>query len=166
MLNFIIDSALQHHKNILIIGSPRSGTHPLGAEIAKISNAKNLGEICMTGYCNNPWDDIEKLTNTKRLTVGHVVQLSSKIVLAEDVDRIKKHSIIVNIKRRDKLNQFASWMYFRVLDPTGLYGWHNHTSDKIKIQPGQLTAQNTITGQTIVSNGTIFATTIIGYLRD
>jgi hypothetical protein len=141
MLKFIIDSALQQNKNILIVSSPRSGTHPLGAEIAAISGAKNMQEICMVGYCNNPWDDIEKMANTKRLTVGQLVQLTPKIVLAENIDKIKKHNVIVNIKRRDKLNQFASWMYFRVLDPTGLYGWHNHTNDKIKIQPGQLTAQ-------------------------
>ena len=143
MLNHIIESAKTQQKNILIMGSPRSGTHALGAEISTLSGCNNLGEICMTGYCNDPWNDIDKLVDTNKLTVAHVVQLTPKIILAEDVVRIKKSNIIVNIKRRDKVNQFASWMYFRVLDPTGLHGWHNHTANKTKLTPGQIEAQET-----------------------
>jgi len=143
MLEQIIESAKTQQKNILIISSPRSGTHALGSEISTLSGCDNLGEICMTGYCDNPWTDIDKLANADKLTVAHMVQLTPKIILAKDIGRIKKSNIIVSVKRRDKVKQFASWMYFRVLDPTGLYGWHNHTKVKTKLTPGQIEAQET-----------------------
>jgi hypothetical protein len=143
MLDHIIESAKTQQKNILIISSPRSGTHALGSEISALLGCDNLGEICMVGYCDNPWTDIDRLVNKNKLTVAHLVQLTPKIILAEDVDRIKKSNVVVNIKRRDKVKQFASWMYFRVLDPTGLYGWHNHTTNKTKLKPGDIEAQET-----------------------
>ena len=140
MYQTIIDCANQHQKNILIIGSPRSGTHALSAELCAISGATNLAEICKVGYCNDPWDDINKLSHAEIMTIGQVVQLTPKLILAENIDKIKQYNIIVNIKRTDKVKQFASWMYFRVMDPTGLYGWHNHTVYKTRIKEKEITA--------------------------
>lgn len=138
MYQIIVDLALQKNKNILVIGSPRSGSHALSAELCALGNGKNLTEICKVGYCKNPWDDIDKLSNSTRLTTAQVVQLTPKLILAENVDRIKKQNIIVNIRRRDKVAQFASWIYFRVSDPTGLHGWHNHTANNTRVQPGSV----------------------------
>lgn len=141
MLNQIVDCAVANKKNILIIGTPRSGTHALGAELSAISKARNLGEICMVGRSNEPWHEINKLYNTQRLTVAQIVQLIAKMHLARDVATIKHHNVIVNIRRRDKVKQFASWIYFRVRDPTGLHGWHNHSADKTNVEQYSFEAQ-------------------------
>lgn len=140
MIENIIQSARDKNKNILIIGSPRSGTHALASEITALSGAINQGEICKVGYCTDPWQDISQLNNMTRLTVAHIVQLTPKLTLAEDVDRIKQRNVIINIKRSNKVDQFASWIYFRVLDPTGLHGWHNHTAEKTRVAPNQIVA--------------------------
>ena len=140
IIDKIIDSAKSQNKNILIIGAPRSGTHALGAEISNTALAKNLGEICQVLDKPEPWNEIQKLYNTPTLTVGHVVQLTPKMYLARDVKTIKKHTVVVNIRRLDKVKQFASYVYFRVMDPTGLHGWHNHTAVKTRIQPGSFEA--------------------------
>lgn len=124
-LKNIVDEAKCKNKNILIVGSPRSGTHVLGDNLSSMDNKlSNLGEICMVGYTKNPWNDIEKLEQQSN-QVAHIVQLTPKITLASNIDRIKQCCIIVNIIRKDKLGQFASWIYSRYLDPTGLHGWHN-----------------------------------------
>lgn len=141
MLDKIIQTARDTNKQILILAAPRTGTHALGQEIAVLSGAKNFGEICMTGYCDDPWQDIHGLIDCKVFAVGHVVQLTPKMVLAENVEKIKKRCVLVNIKRKDLVSQFASSMYFRVLDPTGLHGWHNHSKQKTRLQPGQIVAK-------------------------
>jgi len=140
MYQTIVDLAMQKNKNILVIASPRSGSHALSAELCALGNGKNLAEICMVGYCKNPWDDIDKLSISTKLTTAQIVQLTPKLLLAENVDRIKQQNIIVNIRRRDKVAQFASWIYFRVNDPTGLHGWHNHNAAKTKVKPNSVTA--------------------------
>ena len=140
ILDKIIDQARSQQKNILIMGSARSGTHALGQEMALISNGINLGEICAVLEKPEPWNEIQKLYNTKHLTIAHVVQLTSKLFLARDVETIKKHTVIVKIRRRDKVKQFASYIYFRIMDPTALHGWHNHTASKTKVQPNSVIA--------------------------
>lgn len=140
MYQTIIDCAKQQQKNILIIGAPRSGTHALSAELCAISGAKNLEEICKVGYCDNPWNDINELSQAPTLTIAQLVQLTPKMTLAENVDKIKQHNIIVNIKRMDKVKQFSSWIYFRVMDPTGLHGWHNHTANNTRVKEKEITA--------------------------
>jgi len=133
IFNQIIQLAKDQHKNILIIGSPRSGTHALGSELAELSQSLYLKEICKVSDNPEPWKEIDLLYNTDQLTIGQIVQLTPKIQLAKDLARIKDHTIIVNIRRRDKIKQFASWIYFRVLDPTAFRSWHNHTAEKTNI---------------------------------
>ena len=48
----IVKKAKGENKNILVIGAPRSGTHAVGAELANLTNAKYLREICRTS--DNP----------------------------------------------------------------------------------------------------------------
>jgi hypothetical protein len=141
MYQKIIDRAIQQKKNILVIASPRSGTHPLVNELATLSGGKSLGEICKTGRGNSPWKEFDRLlVNTPKLTVASIVELNAKLILASDVDRIKKHTIIVNIRRLNKIAQFASYTYFILSDPTGRYPWHNHGETDTRIMPGQITA--------------------------
>jgi hypothetical protein len=47
----IVQDAVLQSKGILIIGSPRSGTHVLGDNLSTLSDYTSFGEICMTGYC-------------------------------------------------------------------------------------------------------------------
>lgn len=138
--NKIIQQAQQQQKNILVIGSARSGTHALGAELAMLSGATLLGEICAVSNNPEPWMEINQLYDTNGLTIAQLVQLIPKIQLAKDISKIKEHCVTVNIRRKNKVAQFASYMYFRVLDPTGLHSWHNHTTNKTRIQPGSVEA--------------------------
>lgn len=138
MIEKIITKARDQNKNILIIGSPRSGTHALGAEISKSTNGKLLGEICTTSAPGAYWKEINQLYETPILTIGQLVQLSPKIKLAGEVATIKKHTVVVNIRRRDKVKQFASWIYFRVMDPTYRQPWHNHLATQTRHQQGSI----------------------------
>jgi hypothetical protein len=140
MYNTILKDSQIQNKNILIIGSPRSGTHALGSELAKLSNAKYLGEICKASDDPDPWNEIKLLYNTTGLTIGQIVQMTSKLYLAHDVGTIKHHTIIVNIRRRDKVKQFASWAYFQLRDPTAFRGWHNHKVGSTNVQPHSVEA--------------------------
>lgn len=138
--NQIINDATQQNKNILILSSPRTGTHVLGAELAAISTGICIGEICRTGYCNNFWGEFNDFANRRNLTIAQIVQLTPKLILAENVSLIKEKTIVVNIQRKNKVDQFASWLYFRVMDPTGLHGWHNHVEKNTRVTPNSITA--------------------------
>jgi len=133
MYQQIIQSAKEQQKNILVMGSPRSGTHAVGAELAILTNAVCLGEICKMSDNPTPWEEIQSLYNTNTLTIAQIVQLTPKIYLSHNVDIIKKHTVIVNVCRRNKIKQFASWVYFRLLDPTELGSWHNHKGAKTNV---------------------------------
>jgi hypothetical protein len=134
----IIEDARQQNKNILIIGTPRSGTHALGSSFYSIDNTlNNFGEICKNDDLNHPLNDIKKIYSHEKLSVAQVVQLSAKIALAPEIDNLKSHAIIVNLKRNNKVDQFASWMYFHKTG--GVNGtWHNHRQSDTKIEPGSI----------------------------
>lgn len=142
MFNQIIQLAKNQNKNILIMGSPRSGTHALGNELAELSQSKYLTEICKVSDDPEPWKEIELLYNTDQLTIGQVVQLTPKIQLAKEVATIKDHAVIVNIRRRDKIKQFASWMYFKKLDTIKSRGWHNHTAEETQVSQHSIQASH------------------------
>lgn len=140
MFETIVQTAKDANKQLLILAAPRTGTHALAQSLAQISRARNFGEICRTGYCADPWTDFDQLVTAKTFAVASVVQLTAKLALAENVEKIKQQCVVVNIRRQDLVSQFASWIYFRVLDPTGLHGWHNHTEQKTRVQPGEIVA--------------------------
>jgi hypothetical protein len=137
----IVNHAKEQKKNILVIGSARSGTHAVGGELAKIGQAKYLGEICRVSDKPEPWNEIQLLYDTDQLTVGQVVQLTPKIHLSHDVNSIKNHNVIVNVCRKNKVKQFASWVYFRLMDPTECRSWHNHTAEKTNVVQNSVKAQ-------------------------
>ena len=138
MLSSILESAYQQNKNLLIIGSPRSGTHALGSLCSAInSQFINLGEICKNDGVD-PLISIQQMYQHTRHVVAHIVQLSAKIALSEDLATLKQHTTIVNLRRRNKVDQFSSWMYFHATG--GVNGqWHNHSESDQKMQPGSIT---------------------------
>lgn len=135
-ISLIVESAQQQNKNILIIGTPRSGTHAL-ASLFDNSKIQNLGEIHQHNG-TGPLINIEKMYAHNNLKIAHIVQLSAKIVLSLDLKTLKQNTIIVNLKRRNKVRQFASWMYFHASG--GVNGrWHNHTEQDSSLRPGSIT---------------------------
>jgi hypothetical protein len=137
-LTDILTQARNTNKNILIIGTPRSGTHALGSSFNVLDTEFiNFGEICKNNG-TDPLEDIKKIYNHDILSVSHIVQLSAKIALAPLIDSLKEHVLIVNLKRHNKVRQFASWMYFHRTG--GVFGkWHNHESSDTKLQPNSVT---------------------------
>lgn len=135
----ILEEAHQQNKNVLIIGSPRSGTHALGSLFNSVDKRfANLGEICLNNG-SDPLVDIQQVYQHTRPMVAHIVQLSAKIALSSDLATLKHHTIIVNLKRRNKVAQFASWMYFH--NTGGINGkWHNHNESDTSLHPGSITA--------------------------
>ena len=134
----VSESAAQQNKNVLIIGAPRSGTHALGSLFANERKFINLGEICVNDGYTDPLVDIQRMYQHTRPVIAHIVQLSAKIALSADLASIKQHTIIVNLKRRNKVRQFASWMYFH--NTGGVNGkWHNHIESDTSLMPGSIT---------------------------
>lgn len=134
----ILEAAHQQNKNVLIIGTPRSGTHALGSLLNAVDKRfTNLGEICLNDG-SDPLIDIQRMYQHTRPVVAHIVQLSAKIALSVNLTILKQHTIIINLKRRNKVYQFASWMYFHSIG--GINGkWHNHTESDTSVQPGSIT---------------------------
>ncbi len=138
-LTDILKQARQLNKNILIIGTPRSGTHALGSTFRKIDTTFiNLGEICKNDG-NDPLEDIKQIYNHTTPLISHIVQLSAKIALSPWVDVLKQHAIIVNLKRNNKVKQFASWMYFHKTGGVNSLKWHNHEASDTVLSPRSIT---------------------------
>lgn len=137
----IVELANNQNKNILVLGSARSGTHAVGSELADRSAARYLGELCAVDSRSAPWQDIETLYDVSERKVAQVVRFLPKLHLASQVNKIKQHTVIVNVCRKNKIKQFASWMYFKNLDYTKDQQWHNHKASHTKIQPGTILVQ-------------------------
>lgn len=137
-LTTILQVAHTQSKNVLIIGTPRSGTHALGSLFNAIDRRfNNLGEIYIKDG-SDLLDDIQQVYRHTHPLVAHIVQLSAKIALSADLATVKQHNLIVNLKRRNKVNQFASWMYFHRTG--GVNGkWHNHIAADTSLLPGAIT---------------------------
>jgi hypothetical protein len=138
MLSEIMQHARQQKKNILILSTPRSGTHTLGYEFAHVDkNIKNLGEICMWDNSQYPPGEIEKLYKTEHLTVAQLVQYQSKLYLASEVSTIKRHVMVVCLRRKNKVKQFASLFYFTRVHQGS---WLDLDPQKIQSEIGRHTA--------------------------
>lgn len=134
MIPHIVETAKNLGKNILIIGSARSGTHPMASELAMIDESMtSLYEIC-----GDDMSDIDSMYRHDNTYLAQIVSYTAKIKLAHDVAKLKEHMIIVNIKRHDKIKQFASWMCFK-------HGGARYNVDHFTkgIPPGSLTATHT-----------------------
>jgi hypothetical protein len=127
MVNSIIEQS--GSKNILIIGAPRSGTHALASLIKRQKPSLSyLVEIGMSQQSETPWQDIDIfLENSANTYLAHIVQLKSKIGMLPVVDNLKKTTFVVNIRRKDKVKQFASWIYFKSIG--AIYNFNHYTED-------------------------------------
>lgn len=127
--NLFADSSFKN-KNILILGAARSGTHALASKIQQYDNTLSyLGECGMHQEKKEPWKDFEQFTNCNPRKLGHVVQRYSKIFAVHQAAQIKHSSLIVEIRRRNKVKQFASWMYFQQLG--SIYNFQHNGQDYI-----------------------------------
>lgn len=69
--------------------------------------------------------------------MAHVVQMTSKIKLSGMVSEIKKNCKIILLRRRDKIRQFASWIYFHQSGGV-LVDWHNHKPTQMYIKQQEI----------------------------
>jgi hypothetical protein len=128
MLDHVIANSVA--KNILIIGAPRSGTHALASIIQQQdTNLKYLGEIAMHQSSDHPWLDFELFYNNTPRKLAHAVQYYGKIFALPLVDKIKESTTVVEIRRRDKVEQFASWIFFKHIG--NIYNFQHDGQDYI-----------------------------------
>ena len=167
IIDTIIAQARSENKNILIIGAARSGTHALGSTIAKHGSFDYLGELDNrpgpiiakyrpgthpkkfkdeNGLSITPKDDltspprdIYRLNSHGHTIVAQIVQLTLKIKLSGMIHKIKEHSIIVNLRHRDKVAQYSSLRYARDINQD-FKKWHNYTPENTIEAINQLTA--------------------------
>jgi hypothetical protein len=110
----IMQSALDQNKNVLILAAPRSGSHALASVLRCLHpDILYLKEICRAQSSDEPWTEIAPMLDTEPIKLAHIVQARSKIFLSGMVKQIKQHCVIVELRRRNKVTQFASWMYFQ-----------------------------------------------------
>ena len=137
-----IKKSIDQNKSILVLGSPRSGTHALGSVIHKqLANYEYFGEICAINDTLSPWNEIEKLY-TSKLSIAHLVAMTSKLRVSSDVDRIHEHCVVIQLRRKNKIAQFASYMYFHLTGGVNGPAWHNHKITDTKIGPGSVIASD------------------------
>ena len=68
--------------------------------------------------------------------MAHVVQSYSKIFSISKASKLKESTIIVELRRRNKIKQFASWQYFKHIG--AIYNFQHNGQDYLP--PGSLTA--------------------------
>lgn len=121
--------------NILIVGAPRSGTHALASILHQQDpQLTYLGEIAMHQNTQQPWTEFELFYNNTPRKLAHAVQTYGKIFAISKTAEIKQHTTIVEIRRRNKVKQFASWMFFKHIG--AIYNFQHDGQDYI--EPGSL----------------------------
>jgi len=101
-------------RNVLILGAPRSGTHALASHLLSMQPFRYLGEIGRSQDSTEPWKDIEQCLVYEKIPVlAHLVQSRSKLGMIVRTREIKSRNFVLALRRRDKVKQFASWIYFR-----------------------------------------------------
>jgi len=110
----ITKSDLIGKKGILIISTPRSGSHMLASMVynmLEIENKVNLGEI----YCHDvdKLDILQHLKNieslhTNKFIIASIVR-SYVINLLIPNQKYFKDYYLIDLRRRDKIAQYASW---------------------------------------------------------
>jgi hypothetical protein len=136
MLETLFADANFKNKNILILGAPRSGTHALASVIYKQDpSLRYIGECGMIQTKESPWDDFDLFTSNDHRRLGHIVQSYTKLFALHKTQNIKNNSLVVELRRRNKVQQFASWMYFKHLGE--IYNFQHNGQDYLA--PGSLT---------------------------
>jgi hypothetical protein len=136
MLDKIVNYAKLENRNILIIGAPRSGTHAFASIIHQSHPELNyLGEIGLYQKHPEPWKDFELFYDNTPKKLAHVSQSYSKLFALLKVSQLKKNTLIVEIRRRNKIKQFASWMFFKKIG--AIYNFQHDGQDYMP--PGSIT---------------------------
>lgn len=141
MIQQIVDDAKLHGKHILILGAPRSGTHALGSVFKKLDpELIYLEEIATVQESFEPWEDLDNFCKPTTRKLAHVVQSYGKIFAVKKINELKSHSIIVSLRRRNKIKQFASWMYFKHIG--AIYNFDHYTMDYVPPKSITVTMQD------------------------
>lgn len=107
---------MQQNKNILILASARSGSHALASSLRCLyPDIQYLKEICRAETNSHPWLEIASMFAVNPMKLAHITQARSKIFLVQTASDIKRSCVTVELRRRDKVRQFGSWVYFRHL---------------------------------------------------
>lgn len=132
-----------HNKHILVLASARSGSHALCSHLSVNYHRHNMGEICRQDGVTDIDRDLSKFLDQPQSSVASLVQMDSKVRLSARVSEIKKNCTIVQLRRRDKVKQFASWIYFH-RSGSVFRSWHNHRPEQMYIEPGtvEVTSQD------------------------
>ena len=114
-------------KGIIILGSPRSGSHMTCDMLfndSTVENKINIGEICNIPQYTNICDNLlnyqilpvlfDKLSNNtgNKFIFCSLVQYWAKNLLAVDLSILDNYQIF-NIRRRNKIDQYISWCVLR-----------------------------------------------------
>jgi hypothetical protein len=106
----IIDN---NKKGVIVIGSPRSGSHMTCDILYNMSKNKSktyLGEIFIDQEKYN--ETLSNILDNNKFIFCSIVQFWAKTILAVDPYILKDFNLI-NIRRRDKISQYISWCVFR-----------------------------------------------------
>lgn len=108
-------------RGVLVIGTPRCGSHALCHGLYNSSTEKNskfLGEILKETDTPDHtkileyWDRVEN-ENQNNFVYASIVQLFSKTWMSAFYSDRFDDYIIINLRRRNKVKQYMSWCVFR-----------------------------------------------------
>lgn len=123
---------IKQKKGILIIGTPRCGSHHVSAGIFRVlpfNNKEYIGEIYSEFNSENIEKNIKELQNREKFIVGSLVQWTPKNLLTQHLTEFNDFYLI-NLRRLDKVAQYRSWCMARL---TWKYT-NSHSIDWSKIE--------------------------------
>jgi hypothetical protein len=104
-------------KGLIVIGSPRSGTHHLCQGLYSLSNIENkkyLGEIYQNFDTGDILKNLDSIINTPEFTFSSFVQWVPKNLLVQHKEYLKSNFYLINLRRLDKVAQYRSWCMARL----------------------------------------------------
>jgi len=111
-------SKLSNKKGIIVFGSSRSGTHHLGYglyEKCDIKNKRYVGEIYHLDVDTaNIMKDFRDLQKIQSFTFSQITHYISKNMLVQHINEIKNDYYLINIRRKNKIEQYRSWCMARL----------------------------------------------------
>lgn len=107
---------IRQKKGILIIGTPRCGSHHVSNGIFRMlsfGNKEYVGELYLNYDPENIEKNIKELQNNKKFVVGSLVRWIPKNLLVQHLDEFNDFYLI-NLRRLDKVAQYRSWCAARL----------------------------------------------------
>jgi hypothetical protein len=109
---------LYNKKGVLVIGSPRSGTHHLCHGLYTASDIKNKkfqGEIYTNFDTAQIIKILDPILNSNQFTFSSLVQWVPKNLLVQYRNYLKSNFYLINLRRLDKVAQYRSWCCARLM---------------------------------------------------